>query len=157
MQTKPHSVALTVICLAMLGAGAVRSAPATPAQTYQVDARVFVAGDAARAKGGQGLSQLKPNERSMAGFLGYRDYKLLTSGARTVKLNQPLVLTFAGGRSVSITPVKDTGDRVTLEIKWDVKTDRWRKNLFFKRNSRTLLGGPKIEDGGMYLVSVLVK
>ena len=160
MQMELHSTVLTVLCLAVLGADAVRSAPpvsAAPAKQYQIDARVFISGEAARAKGGSGLTALKPAERSMASFLGYRDYKLLTSGTRSVKLNQPLTLSFTGGKSVSIIPVKDSDDRVTLEIKWDVKGDRWRKNLFFKRNSRTMVGGPKADGGGMYLLSVLVK
>jgi hypothetical protein len=129
-------------------------------EDYHIDARIFISGEAARKKGKTGFSQLKNNEKELTAFLGYRDYRLIKESEKTIKIGNQYVINIDKTKSVTVTPLSESPARVKLAIEWKIpgeEIQRWKKLLYFKRNHRSLIGGPHIEGGGMYLLSLEIQ
>ena len=128
---------------------------------YLVDARVFISGEAARGEGGEvGKDQLSEKEKELTLFLAYRDYLLMKKKQQTVVKDQAVSVVFAENKSVRITPLSESAERIKLMIEWKIpgeEDNRWRKLLYFRKKYRSLVGGPKIDGGGMYLLSLEVQ
>jgi len=127
---------------------------------YTIDARIFISGEAARTGGEIGKTQLTEKEKELTLFLAYRDYRLLKENKQSVPVNKAVTVKFADDKSVRITPLSESSDRIKLMIEWKIpgeEENRWRKLLFFRKNYRALVGGPKIDGGGMYLLSLDIK
>jgi len=127
---------------------------------YQIDARILISGEAARKKGKTGFSQLNSSEKELTAFLGYRDYRLVKKSGDKVKQGKKCIITFDKKKSVTVTPLSESPDRVKLAIEWKIpgeEKQRWKKLLYFKRNHRSLIGGPHIDGGGMYLLSLEIQ
>ena len=129
-------------------------------EEYQIDTRIFISGEAARKKGKTGFTQMTSEEKELAAFLGYRDYSLLKKSGQIIKKGKKYIVKFGKKKSVTITPLSESPDRVKLAIQWNIpgeEPQRWKKLLYFRRNHRSLIGGPHIEGGGMYLLSLEIQ
>jgi hypothetical protein len=127
---------------------------------YRVDARVFISGEAARKKGKTGFKQLTDDEKDLTAFLGYRDYRLISEGEKTISQGNKFTVNFGKKKSVTVIPLSESPERVKLSIEWKIpgeEDQRWRKLLYFRRNHRSLVGGPHIKGGGMYLLSLEIE
>jgi hypothetical protein len=132
----------------------------TDTRKYHVDARVFISGEAARKKGKTGFKQLTDVEKELTAFLGYRDYRLISKGEKTISQGGEFTVNFGKQKSVTVIPLSESPERVKLSIEWKIpgeEDEAWRKLLYFRRNHRSLIGGPHIEGGGMYLLSLEIE
>jgi len=91
-------------------------------------------------------------------FNPYNNYKLLTSEEKSVSLNQKYVVNFNKNSSLIIIPQKGKAGRLKIKLQWCLPgKKKWEKTLFFKKNSKTLIGGPKFKKEGNYLLSLEIK
>jgi len=129
-----------------------------PPEKFSVNARIFLAGTQAKKQGARGMSQLTGKEKNSASYLPYRNYKLLTAKEKTVLLNKPCEINFGNNSSVVITPQKSKSGRLKIKLRWRLPGKKaWEKTLFFKKNSKTLIGGPVSKKDGNYLLSLEIK
>ena len=126
--------------------------------SFSINARVFIAGSQAKKQGAPGMSQLTKKEKASASYLPYNNYKLLTSKEKSVSLNQKYVVNFNKNSSLIIIPQKGKTGRLKIRLQWCLPgKKKWEKTLFFKKNSKTLIGGPKFKKEGNYLLSLEIK
>ena len=154
--------------LACAGAPAPGTAPAAAkartavnppaAVTFTVSARILAAGRPARDKGASGASELRSSEKSLASFIGYRDYKVIAAAEKTIGLSEAFRIPINDRYAVTITPLGDLGARLKLKVAWETPDRQtWEKVLYFVRDVRSLVGGPELPGGGLYLLSVNVR
>ena len=128
------------------------------ADSFSIHARVFLAGPQAKKLGAKGMTQLTKKEKASASYLPYNNYKLLTATEKTVLLNQQSVIQFNKNSSLIIIPKKGKAGRLKIKLRWRLPGKKaWEKTLFFKKNSKSLIGGPASKKGGSYLLSLEIK
>jgi hypothetical protein len=133
------------------------SAPPAPASGFLVNARVFLAGET-QQQGPAGTSQLRQTERNLTTRLGYHDYKLVTSGQKGVQASESYRMDISEGYAVVVTPLEESGERVKVRIAWVTPDGKeWEKTLYFARNVQSIIGGPHLPDGGLYLLSISIR
>jgi len=127
--------------------------PTNKPDIFLIQSRVFLAGKPAKKMGAQGMKQLTKKEKNAASYLPYRNYKLLTTQEKSILLNQQTIIKFNTKSSVTITPQRSKSGRLKIKLLWKLSGEKaWKKTLFFKKNSKTLIGGPK-----NYLLSLEIK
>ena len=131
-------------------------------RNYAVSARVLVSGEAAckrSSKGGNpGLADLAGAETNVVDYLEDRDYRLVKSDRGLVSQNDSYQLGFDGTSSVLVKPLYETDSKIRTEITWRVSGQAdWTTKIFVHRGRSLMIGGPKIECGGIYLLSLTIK
>ncbi|GEM_PF-3463482 len=145
------------VCFSAILKAGQEKAP-TPNEQFSVNARIFLAGTEAKKQGAKGMAQLTKKEKSSASYLPYRNYKLITEKQKTTSLNKPCEIKFGEKSSVLITPKRSKLGRLKIKLQWHLPGRKaWEKTLFFKKNSKTLIGVPHSKKLGNYILSLEIK
>ena len=137
--------------------GQPRAAARAAAAGYAVNARVFLATVPGKAGSDVGTAELAQEEKSLCTYIPYTHYKLARSASRTLQADDALTIDIDRNYSVSVKPLSDTGGRVTARIVWRTPHGRtWAKTLSFTRGVQSMVGGPNV-DGGIYVLSLMIR
>ncbi len=140
--------------------GCARPASGTPAHgtTYNISARLYLTGEAAKRESRAGWSHLRRNETNLVAMLDYHDYHLLRRDEQQVPLNSSCTLPLRRTGKVSIMPLGMAAGRVRARIIWEVPHyDAWETEVALVPNRRSLIGSPELPGGDVYLLSVVIR
>jgi len=126
--------------------------------TLNINARILVARKTKNGKNKTANARLKKCEKELTSFLDYNDYKVVKTGSKSTKLKSSFKINFSKGRSVSITPISNDNGRIKSRVIWNIPGKKgWSTTLNFKQGKRSIVSGPKDNNGAMYLMSLEIK
>ena len=117
---------------------------ATAGDTVKTDVRIIHAS--------QGPSYIDSELEDLAAELGsifkYTSYRLIKEKSMSLKNNQKGVVTLPGKRSLVVTPIRVSGEKIKYQIGIFKSGDKVFGTQILLKNRRSItIGGPKFKDG----------